>query len=488
MKLKVAELQLLERARTVRQHFVDGYRLGLITSIDGGQLITILVHPDSGEVIAYESALDGPSYASLTPTVPETHWFERTIGDMFGLVAEGHRRLKHTHLHRWLKSPPLAPQRTYQTPYEYTFMKVEGPGVYEIPVGPVHAGIIEPGHFRFSCYGEIILNLEIRLGYVHRGVERRLTECNWQNCRFIVEAAASDMPVANAIAHAVAVESLQEVKIPERAALLRTLALEVERVAMHLGDLCGLTGDIGWTAIASTLSRLRGKALAMGEQISGSRLMRAYVCPGGVTKEPFASFRSAMPALVEQLEQDFQKVIAFFLETPAVSDRMDGVGAVSRQLARDFGLVGVAARACGIDYDCRNWQRDTCFDGAFTACSEVGGDVRARAMVRIREVQHSLKLIQTLLTKFDETAPVLRLELSKQLPANSMAVGFVESHRGELIHLVCTNETGEIKRYCIKDPSVNNWTGLAIAVRNNLVADFPLCNKSFGLSYSGHDL
>jgi Ni,Fe-hydrogenase III large subunit len=489
MKIKPTSLDLNERTNRVRAASHAGERLGLITSIDGKQLITLLLSTADKQIRCFETPLAESRYNSMTATVPQAHWFERIVWDMFGLCPDNHPRLKRTHLHEPYAgmAPPLAVDSDVVDNRDFHFLRVDGEGLYEIPVGPIHAGIIEPGHFRFSCFGEIIVNLEIHLGYVHRGVERRLTEVPWQNTRFLAEAAASDMAAANALANATALESLLEIEPPRRAAELRTIALEVERVCMHLADLGGLAGDIGFLSVSSALSRLRGLALRMADLVSGNRFLRSYICPGGVARDLTVSAMHELLEIKKQLSGECKKVLQFYFDNHVAIDRMERVGVVSHSLAEEFGLVGVAARASGINYDCRSiWSHALYPELNYVSTVETDGDVLARAKVRVGEIFSSLELIESLAANL--SSGPCSVEVPLDLPANDCAVAIVESHRGELIHLIFTGETGKIRRYCIKDPSANNWTGLAIAVRNNLVADFPLCNKSFSLSYSGHDL
>lgn len=486
-------LNIEERTLALKSAMAAGARLGLITSIDGKQLLTVLLMPKNNTVTCFETPLASMEYHSITPLIPQAHWFERTTWDMFGLLPDGHPRMKRTHLHEpySFTVPPLATvEKDYQSVHHiYQFLNVEGEGVYELPVGPIHAGIIEPGHFRFSCYGEVIVNLEIRLGYLHRGIEKRLVEVPWRKGRFVAEAAASDMAIANSLAHSIAIESLFEIELPRRALLLRTAAMEVERLAMHLSDLGGLAGDIGFLAVSASMARLRGLALRMGELIAGNRFMRGYICPGGTTRQLADPCLQELTITVKELGRQIKPVIEFLLENQVAVDRMQDVGKVSPKLASDFGLVGVSARACGLDYDCRkSWPYATFPEDDFLTTTEASGDVLGRARVRIGELQTSLKLLSETLHEIESQPGPGLVALPEKLPPNSTSIGIVESHRGELIHLVLTNHIGQIRRYCIKDPSVNNWTGLAIAVRNNLIADFPLCNKSFSLSYSGHDL
>lgn len=468
-----------------------GKRLGLITSIDGSQIVTLLLDTAENTATLWESLLAEHRYSSLTPRITQAHWMERTMWDMFGLEPVNHPRLKHNLLHEPYdeKLCPLNPEGQVSAPdghRQYHSLEVKGDGIYEIPVGPIHAGIIEPGHFHFSCLGEIIFNLEIRLGYVHRGVEKRLAEMNWQKQRFLVEAAASDSAAAYALAHAVALENIADLAVPEKAQHLRSLALEIERVAMHISDLTGLAADIGFLAISSSLGRLRGASLGMADLVSGNRFFRGFICPGGVIQDPDHRL-SKLQAAAKALKKELEPVIKSFLANQVVLDRMEKTGKVSERLARDFGLVGVAGRASNQAYDARHHFAAGVYPLLKPQMAiETNGDVFCRAKIRVAELIESLSFIDMLL----ETMPAgpISTSIPATLPANAVGLGIVEGHRGELIHLVFTDEHGNCKRYAIKDPSINNWTALAIAARNNLVSDFPLCNKSFSLSYSGHDL
>jgi Ni,Fe-hydrogenase III large subunit/Ni,Fe-hydrogenase III component G len=495
------EVALHELRGAVRQALErPSWRFGHQTArrLEGGNLVLemLLVDTGSGGGAIFSTRLpdDASSYPSLTPLVPAAHWAERAIGDFFHLRADGHPRWKSLVLHEaW--PPSFAPLRDLQpqTPGDehgrepYAFLEVHGEGVHEIPVGPIHAGIIEPGHFRFSCLGEVITNLEIRLGYQHRGVERRLAEVPWPQARFVAETASSDTAVGNSLAHSVALEQLLGVDPPPRAQALRSIALEVERVANHLGDLGGLSADIGYSAGAALFGRLRGAALGLGELLTGNRLQRSYVMPGGVARDLDDDGQSAFGKALSILAKQVEENISLLLEHPAVIDRMEGTGRLSPSLAREFGLVGPAARASGSEYDARASFRHGLYpDQAPGPARRETGDVLARAQVRAEEISTSLRLLSAWLETLPASAA--RVPVSGSLPPDHVGVGVVEAWRGELIHWVTTDGEGRIQRYAIKDPSFNNWAGLAIAVRGNLVADFPLCNKSFNLSYSGNDL
>jgi Ni,Fe-hydrogenase III large subunit/NADH:ubiquinone oxidoreductase subunit C len=493
------EIALSELRGAVRHALEQpGWRYGhqtARTSPKAGILLEVLLlNTTNGRSTIFSAPIpDGTNeYPSLTPYIPAAHWAERAIGDFFGLKAEGHPRWKSLILHEaWPDDlTPLceAPSRKSERVLDrYEFMEVRGEGVHEIPVGPIHAGIIEPGHFRFSCLGEIISNLEIRLGYQHRGVELRMTEMPWQQTRFLAEAASSDTTIGNALAHAVAVEQILDVTPPPRAQWLRTIVLEIERLANHLGDFGGLSADIGYSVGAATFARLRGVALGLGEMLAGSRFQRAFVLPGGVARDIDDARRSEIAQALCDLKREIESSVPLVLENPSVIERMEGTGRLSPSLAREFGIVGPAGRASGSSYDARS-----AFDhGVFPACAPVparreSGDVLARAQMRGEEIKTSLSLVRELLDSLPES-PV-KVSLPESLPSGRVGVGVVEAWRGELIHWITTGDDGSITRYALRDPSFSNWTGLAIAVRGNLVADFPLCNKSFNLSYSGNDL
>lgn len=466
-------------------------RLGFISSIDGSQLVSLLLDQNDGSAQIWTTPLKDCSYPSLTISIPEAHWYERELSDMFGLTPVGHPRLKAAILNEAYRGP-RAPLRTLPSgnnsnrETDLGYLHVTGEGIFELPVGPVHAGIIEPGHFRLSCLGETVINLEVRLGFVHRGVEKRLAEVPWHKARFVAEAAAGDTQAANALAHAMAIESLFELTLPMRAQNLRTIAMEVERLAMHIIDVSGMALDLGFISVAAALSRLRGTALNLAEILSGSRFLRGFILPGGVSRDPDLYLRK-FRAAIRKLRLDLRPILRIFTENPTVYDRLRGTGTLSTSLAADFAMVGIAARASNIPYDVRlSFPHEAYPMLNLSAAVERHGDALSRTLVRVAEIRSSLDLIDQLLESLP-TGPI-HSQLPDGLPSGKVGLGIVEAFRGELIHLIFTDGNGNIRRYAIKDPSFNNWTGLAIAVRNNVIADFPICNKSFGLSYSGHDL
>jgi len=468
-------------------------RVGLLTSITGGEIATLMLSPKDGTAELMVTALENNKFASLSTRHAQFHWFERALFDFFGIVPEGHPRFKHLLLHDQYPQD-FFPLRKIALPDDfknhlarrYEYLEVKGEGVYELPVGPIHAGVIEPGHFRFSCFGETIVNLEIRLGWVHRGVEKRLTEVPWQKAHFVAEAAASDTALANAFAHAIAIESILDIAVTERAEYLRTIALEIERLAVHIIDVGGIGTDIGLLGVSSAMGRLRGKALGLADLLSGSRFLRGFIFPGGV--RPVSERKlSEIKAGVIALKKDLTPVIQILSDNQMATERMKDIGKLSKSLAHEFGMVGIIGKACGLECDTRQQFKQGKYpELAPPAVIENGGDILARTAVRIGEIWSSLDTIEKLIDACPHGEE--KVAVPDKLPANATGLGIVEATRGELIHLIFTDEEGKICRYAIKDPSFDNWTAISIAIRDNLIADFPLCNKSMALSYSGNDL
>ncbi|CAN5452428.1 NADH-quinone oxidoreductase subunit C [soil metagenome] len=468
-------------------------RVGLLTSITGGELATLILSPKDGTAELMVTPVENNSYQSFSTHHAQFHWFERAIFDFFGIIPEGHPRFKHLLLHDEYPQD-FFPLRKIDLPEgfknvlarRYEYLEVKGEGVYELPVGPIHAGVIEPGHFRFSCFGETIVNLEIRLGWVHRGVEKRLTEVPWQKAHFVAEAAASDTALANAFAHAIAIESILEVEIPERAQYLRTIALEIERLAVHIIDVGGIGTDIGLLGISSAMGRLRGKALGLADLLSGSRFLRGFIFPGGVRPVNERKL-SEIKAGALALKKDLVPVIQILSDNQMATERMKDIGKLSKSLAHEFGMVGIIGKACGISCDTRQqFSQGKYPELAPEPTLASGGDILARTAIRVGEIWSSIDTIVKLVDACPHGEE--KIALPDKLKANATGLGIVEATRGELIHLIFTDEEGKICRYAIKDPSFDNWTAISIAIRDNLIADFPLCNKSMALSYSGNDL
>jgi Ni,Fe-hydrogenase III large subunit len=389
------------------------------------------------------------------------------------LVPEGHP---------WLK-PVRFPRGGAGTA---EFYRVGGGEAHEVAVGPVHAGVIEPGHFRFQCHGEEVLHLEISLGYQHRGVERALLGGPNKRTVHHMETLAGDTTIGHATAYAMALEALGGVKPPARAQALRGIALELERLANHTGDLGALSGDVGYLPTASFCGRLRGDFLNLTALLCGSRFGRGMVRPGGTAFDLDADRAENMAEKLQRALRDTTDAVNLLWDTPSVLDRFEGTGIVTRETCEALGLVGPAARSCGLERDVRyNHPYGIYRFSHIPVSTWPGGDVFARAQVRWLEIQRSAGFIQSQLKSLPEgdiRTPIRRIA------GDSMAVSLVEGWRGEICHVAVTGASGEFRAYKVIDPSFHNWMGLALALRGQAVSDFPLCNKSFNLSYCGHDL
>jgi Ni,Fe-hydrogenase III large subunit/Ni,Fe-hydrogenase III component G len=431
-----------------------------------------------------------PDLAGLFPSAAR---MQRAMFDLLGIRASGARDtrpwLDHglwprdwRPLHLRSDAPQAEPDRL---PDAYAFTRVEGDGVHEIAVGPVHAGIIEPGHFRFSVVGEKVLRLEERLGYVHKGIERRFTELPALGAHRLAGRVSGDSTVAFAWAYCMALESTARCTVPERARWLRALMLERERVANHLGDIGAIGNDAGLAFALAQFSRLREDWQRASGQAFGHRLMMDCVVPGGVASDPGPTARNQMTAQCRAIEAQVQDLRKVFDDHAGLQDRLTGTGTVTSALAARLGLTGLAGRASAQPADLR-------CDHAWTPYSELAvrmatqgnGDVAARVAVRFDEVIESLRLIRTLCT--DLPAGPVRHEPA--LPQRqAFGAGWVEGWRGEVFVALELGAGGQIRRCHVHDPSQHNWPVLEHAVIDNIVPDFPLINKSFNLSYSGHD-
>ena len=437
------------------------------------RLFVVLADANAG-TLSLSSAEVAEKYPSLTAECPQAHWFEREIAEQCGVIPQGHP---------WLKPIRIQPSTPANAP---NFFKVAGEEIHEVGVGPVHAGVIEPGHFRFQCHGENVLHLEIALGYQHRGVERALIGGPNKRTIHYMETLAGDTTIGHATAFCQAMEALANRQPPARAQALRGIALELERLANHTGDLGALAGDIGYLPTASYCGRIRGDFVNATALLCGSRFGRGFVRPGGVG---FDVDDARVAQLLEKMEQALRDVtIAANLlwSTSSVRARFENVGMISRRTCHDLGLVGPAARACGVERDVRQEFPFGIYRFFQVPVSTFQtGDVFARAYVRWLEIQRSLNFIRDQLKTLPPGS--IRTE-TKSLAADTMVVSLVEGWRGEICHVATTDEHGKFGHYKVVDPSFHNWIGVAMAMRDQQISDFPLCNKSFNLSYCGHDL
>jgi Ni,Fe-hydrogenase III large subunit/Ni,Fe-hydrogenase III component G len=434
-----------------------------------------------------------PHYPAIDDLFPSANRMQRAVYDLLGIHAQGaadHRKwLRHG---AWpsgvypLRKNFDAVTESQPGSDRYPFMKVEGEGVHEIPVGPVHAGIIEPGHFRFSVVGEKMLRLEERLGYKHKAIEKRFEQMTLVEGARLAGRVSGDSTVAYAWAYAMAVEGAVNMTPPRHALILRALALELERIANHLGDIGYLANDVAFSFGFFQFWRLKENLLRMNNGLFGHRYLMDFVVPGGVTRDLTPAGAGQLRTLIAHLETEATTLRGILDEHAGAQDRFIMTGQVTPQLAERMGLTGLAGRASGIAHDLRVDYPFTPYDELeVRMASHTRGDVAARLEMRFTELFESMRLVRSLLANF--TSGEILVPLC-DAPAGSFGIGWVEGWRGEIMVALDAGESNRIHRCHPHDPSWQNWPLLERAVYGNIVPDFPLINKSFNLSYSGQDL
>lgn len=432
-----------------------------------------------------------PHYPSLTRTVLAAHWYERYAMDMFGIVAEGHPDPRRLILHENFPegTHPLRKDfawdaRLPAAHVPYPMHHVEGEGVYEIPVGPIHAGVIEPGHFRFNVAGERIITLEGKLFFTHKGVEKMMEGKTATEALPFVERVSGDSSASHALAFCQAVEAVADCEVPMRARDIRTLLCELERMTMHIFDIGNIIGNgTGYTVLAAHGFRLREEMMRLSSAICGNRFWRGLIVPGGCSRDLHEEQLHAVRSVVDTIYADTMRLFQMAMNSDAVRERLETTGILRTDAALAYGAVGPPARASGIDRDVRRDHPYASYDHVTVRVSvKTGGDVHARLLVRGEELAASHTIVRHLLQSLS------RGSVAAPCSAKSgCALSAVESWRGELITVV--RMKGDIIDRCvIRDPSFCNWPLFGEIGPGNIVPDFPLCNKSLNLSYSGTDL
>jgi Ni,Fe-hydrogenase III large subunit len=454
---------------------------------EGVALHVVLADDDAGLLECASTVLGEDRYPAMTPECHEVHSFEREIAEQWGVVPEGHPWLKPLRFHRSHRAGHDAWSRDADPVVGVMdFFRIEGEEIHEVAVGPVHAGVIEPGHFRFQCHGEQVFHLEISLGYQHRGVERKLVGGPDKRTIHTMETLAGDTTVGHAMAHCQLLEALGGRHATPRSCALRGVALELERLANHTGDLGALAGDVGFLPTASFCGRLRGDFLNMTAALCGSRFGRGLIRPGGVAFDVDEARVAELRRRLDAAARDVESAVQLLWATQTVVARFEDTGRVDAQLAAELGLVGPAGRASGLRRDVRKMHPTGIYQLCHIPLSTAeSGDVLGRAQVRWLEIQRSIDYIRDQLDELPRG--LVRRECPAPAP-EAFAVSLVEGWRGEICHVALTDERGRFGAYKVVDPSFHNWMGLAMALRDQQISDFPLCNKSFNLSYCGHDL
>jgi len=488
--------------RLLAEHLCTAYGSRLVAVFaedrvaDEGVFYNYYVFEQPGEpcyvVLKAPVDADQPRFPSLAASLPAVNWQEREIQDWFGLEATGHPNPRRVALHdNWPDVHPLRksfPLRQVLPPFEgerHVYRPTLGEGVFQIPVGPVHAGIIEPGHFNFAVAGEPILYLQLRMFYNHEGTEKLFEDMPIHRAVFLAESISGDSAFSHGTAFCQAIETASDIDVPELAGVMRTILLELERVCNHIGDIGAIATDVGFAVANAHASRLREMVVRLNEGLTGSRWLRGMICVGGVRRAWSAAQCDLLRVTVTQVEREFASLVALVQASDSTRDRLERTGILSPETARALGIVGVAGRASGIDLDVRR-------DHPYAAYARYplrvpvyqAGDVLHRMLVRIDEVKESFGILRAAAADLRDgpcCAP------PRPVPSGRCALSAVEGWRGEILHWVRTAPGNRLERCKIKDPSVNNWAAIVEAVQGNIIADFPVINKSFNLSYSGTD-
>ncbi len=495
-----AVVALADFRSTVTRLIEDGCRLASVFAEDrshaglGFLIYYVFDHREDVRFLLLRTSVseDSMVFPSVSAEIPAVNWQEREMQDMFGLVAEGHPNPRRVALHdNWPDIHPLRkdfPIDTVLPPFEgeqHVYRPTLGEGVFQIPVGPVHAGIIEPGHFNFAVAGEPILYLQLRMFYTHKGTEKRFEHMPLRHAVYLAESISGDSSFSHGTAFCQAVECASGAEIPIRAKRMRTILLELERLYNHVGDIGAIVNDVGFGIANAHGARLREMILCVNEELCGSRLLRGLVCPGGMRYDWTEQQTTRCREGLQIFAAEFTDLMKLIDSSDSTRDRLEHTGILHPDKAVDLGIIGVSGRASGVDRDLRRDHPYAAYDEAsFAVPVYQAGDVFSRMLVRVDEIVQSMRILKDTLERL---VPGPCLVTLPPLPANCVALGAVEGWRGEILHWIRTGPDGRLERCKIKDPSLSNWPALVEAVQGNIVPDFPVINKSFNLSYSGTD-
>ncbi|AYG63226.1 NADH-quinone oxidoreductase subunit C [Rhizobium jaguaris] len=456
---------------------------------EGSAVHMALLDEPAGTIGALSlEGLDSAGYPSVAQSHPPALRLERAIRDLTGLEPQdlpdsrpwldhGRWDLRHPLGERGSALPEVSP---------YAFLRAEGEGVHQIPVGPVHAGIIEPGHFRFTANGETVVRLEERLGYVHKGTEALMAGADLSRGAQLAGRVSGDSTVSYAYAFAQAVEAAVGLVVPPRAIWLRALMAELERLANHVGDIGAICNDAAFPLMLAHCGVLRERVLRASNAAFGHRLMRDRIVPGGVASDLNDDGAAGLRSLLAEIRRRFPPLVELYDNTTSLQDRTVGTGRLRAELAREYGAGGYVGRASGRGFDARQVLRYPPYDSlAFDVPVLNDGDVNARVWIRIREVEQSLSLVEQILDHLP-IGPIFNA--IPTVDDRREGIALVEGFRGDILVWLRLAPGGRIDRCHLRDPSWFQWPLLEAAIEGNIVADFPLCNKSFNCSYSGHDL
>ena len=497
--LQIGNGEAVTRDRIPHLSFDDFRSQALDIVTNGGKVVHFFGYPDGDGVnllavlrsdhLLLAGCRAPEAYPSLTAECEPFHMFEREIAEQFGIRPEGHPWLKMVRYHANERGLPDVFGNDYNEdiPGNYDYYAVEGEEIHEVAVGPVHAGVIEPGHFRFNCIGERVLHLEIHLGYQHRGVEKLFLNADIKRLPILAEGIAGDTAVGHSLCMAQAVEALAAIDTDAGARIIRTIGLEFERIANHVGDLGALSGDVAFLPPANYCGRMRGDFLNMSLWMCGNRFGKGLVRPGGVRFPLTDEDRRVLTERLAELKPQVEHVIDLLFAHPVCAHGLKAAGWSARRMRKNWAWWAPPVAPAGLpmmrgaDFPTEHYHRLDIPENAEPTC-----DVYARAKVRADEVLQSIAIIESLLSSPIETRCVEDADF--KLAPSSLAVTLNEGWRGELSHCLLTDADGKILRYKVKDPSFHNWNGLAMALRDTGISDFPLNNKSYNLSYCGFDL